>query len=243
MRVWAATDIGRVRQENQDSFAYSVAQDGASAVCVVCDGMGGVSGGKLASELASSAFVAEFGKLTVRSFNSRRLPEYLIKAADSANQQVYRRSLDEPQYKGMGTTLVAAVLSGESIGIVNVGDSRAYRIGAGGISQITHDHSVVEGLVDMGEITREQAKHHPRKNLITRAIGTEKRVTPDVFEPGADRGEFILLCTDGLTNVVDDSEILDIVRCGAVEEACDRLIDAALTRGAPDNVTVALIEV
>ena len=142
----------------------------------------------------------------------------------------------------MGTTLVAALVRGKKVSIVNVGDSRAYAITGDGIRQVTRDHSLVQMMVDRGELTAEMAKHYPGKNLITRAIGTETMVLCDVYRLEMNKGDFVLLCSDGLSNMMDDQEILFEVAHGVNKQhCCKRLLDIAISRGSPDNVTAVLM--
>ncbi len=144
----------------------------------------------------------------------------------------------------MGTTMVAAVVGREKAQVLNIGDSRAYHIGEEGISKVTRDHSLVEDLVHRGDITPEQARQHPQKNLITRALGSESRSRTDLYEVELDQEEFLLLCTDGLSNTLTDQEMLyEVLHGGTPESCCQRMLDVAMSRGAPDNVTAVLIQI
>ena len=166
------------------------------------------------------------------------------RAAARANRQVFRRAVEDENCVGMGTTLVAALAGEEEALILNEGDSRAYHISEeSGISQVTRDHSLVEDLVERGELTRDQARVHPHKNLITRALGAEPELRTDAFRREMTEGAFLLLCSDGLSNVVSEQEILyEVVHGGEACTCCRRLLDIALHRGAPDNVTAVLIQ-
>ncbi len=145
---------------------------------------------------------------------------------------------------GMGTTLVGAVVTPQNAVIVNVGDSRAYKISSAGIEQITRDHSLVEEMLERGELTREEARFHPSKNLITRALGTEPHIKPDIFTVLVEEGDFIMLCTDGLTNVMDDQEILfEVMHGGDPALCCERLVETCNNRGGPDNITIVMIHI
>ena len=160
----------------------------------------------------------------------------MFEAVNLANDTVYQQSKVSDEYEGMGTTLVAAVIHGKTVNIVNVGDSRAYSISEEGIRQITVDHSVVQMMVQRGELSSERAKRYPGKNYITRAIGTEETVVCDGFLTQLLKGEYLLLCSDGLTNVVNDQEILfEVLHGGTPDTCCQRLIEIAKRRGAPDN--------
>lgn len=236
MNIWGITDIGLVRSENQDSYRIKPLGDSAM-LAVVCDGMGGARGGNVASRLAADAFVAE----VEGAFPAGDWGKVLTEAAAAANERVFSAALSNPEYRGMGTTLVAALVMPERIWIVNIGDSRCYQVVGGDIAQITRDHSFVEDLVLRGEITHEQARVHPKKNLITRAVGVDHTVKTDVFECD-NRGGYLVLCSDGLSNQVTDEEIRSEVVAADKENCCQRLLKRALDKGAPDNVTVVIVQ-
>ena len=237
MQVWGITHRGAVRQQNQDAYAAKVMEDGR-VIALVCDGMGGARAGNIASTMAVEVFMERFDQ------EDRALPEEerMLRAAAQANQEVFGRSIQDEACTGMGTTIVAALAGrGEAV-ILNEGDSRAYHVNAGGIVLITRDHSLVEDLVERGELTREQARTHPHKNLITRALGAEPVLMADCFRQPLNEGDYLLLCSDGLSNVVNEQEMLyEVIHGGAPEHCCQRLLDIALGRGAPDNVTVVLV--
>lgn len=241
MRFWGLTDLGCVRQQNED--ALHVEQLNKNAIlCVVCDGMGGAKAGNVASSLAADTFVNELKRIW-KGRKKTPIEALMFDAVSLANHTVYQQSKVSDEYHGMGTTLVAAIVRSKTIDIVNVGDSRAYCIGKDGIRQLTVDHSVVQMMIDRGELSVERAKSYPGKNYITRAIGTEESVTCDGFHIPVTKGEHLLLCSDGLTNVVNDQEILfEVLHGGTANTCCQRLIDIAKHRGAPDNVTCVLIE-
>ena len=239
MNVWGITDRGKIREQNQDAFAHEVLPDGR-VIALVCDGMGGARAGNIASTMAVEVFMDAFHRTQEREPDRERLE----RAADQANSQVFQRSAEDERCVGMGTTLVAALAGPEEALILNEGDSRAYHISeAEGISQVTRDHSLVEDLVQRGELTRDQARVHPHKNLITRALGAEPALRADMFRQELSPGDFLLLCSDGLSNVVSEQEILyEVVHGGEACTCCRRLLDIALHRGAPDNVTAVLIQ-
>jgi protein phosphatase len=241
MHYWGLTDLGCVRQKNED--ALHIEQLSRSALlCVVCDGMGGAKSGNVASSLASDTFVQEMKRTWKKRKKIGSVEQLMFEAASLANLTVYRQSQVSDEYTGMGTTLVAAVVQGKTLNLINVGDSRAYMVSNEGIRQITTDHSVVQMMIERGELTAEEAKTYPGKNYITRAIGTEDTVICDGFCLPYAKGEYLLLCSDGLTNVVNDQEILfEVLHGGTPDTCCQRLIDIAKHRGAPDNVTCALI--
>lgn len=243
MKSYALSDKGAVRKDNQDSVLVTEIRPKGCLAAVVCDGMGGVHGGKLASELAMSAFMADFRKNLLRSAARKPNLEALLQAACAvANRVVYTYSCTNTECAGMGTTVVAAAVRAGTAVILNVGDSRAYTITRRGIVQVTKDHSLVEDMVDRGEITRAQARVHPKKNFITRALGVDEQVRADCFTVPLRHGERLLLCSDGLSNTLSDDELRRICLSGrSPEKVCRRLVQRALELGARDNVTAALI--
>lgn len=240
VKGWGVTDKGAVRQQNQDAYYLSITD--ALAAAVVCDGMGGAKAGNVASTLAVDTFVEA---LRSQSSEKQANPDQvLMDAAEQANGAVFYRSGADPDCLGMGTTMVAALIEGGIAHILNIGDSRCYLITDKGITKVTRDHSVVEDLVTRGEITPEEARLHPRKNLITRALGAEGHIRADLYHQNLAEGEFLLLCSDGLSNVVTDQEILyEVIHGGEPESCCARLLQITMDRDAPDNVTVVLLQV
>ncbi len=240
MRAYGLSDIGKVRESNQDCFAVSV--DGAQPVwAVVCDGMGGANGGYYASNTAVGAF-SHGMDISFEGLKSKQIENVMCEAVQNANQSVYKTALEQPELSGMGTTLVAAVVLGDSAHIVHVGDSRAYLIGGDKISRLTTDHSVVQQLVELGQITEDEAKVHPEKNMITRAVGVKDDVSADTCSIKLRRDDAILLCSDGLSNLVEEEEMRDIVATTPHEEAAELLISLALSRGGADNITAVIIK-
>ena len=241
MQSWGLTDPGCVRKQNQD--AYRIERlDKETLLGVVCDGMGGAKSGNIASTLAVEVFVEEIRRSWVPGMEFDRIDQMLRSAVKLANFTVYDQSAQFEEFDGMGTTLVAVVVRGARATGVNVGDSRAYGINRTGIHQISKDHSLVQMMVDRGDLTAEVAKTYPGKNYITRAIGTEPMVMCDIFHWNVSRGDFLLLCSDGLSNLMDDQEILFEVAHGVNKHhCCRRLLNIAKSRGAPDNVTSVLI--
>ena len=241
MQNWALTDQGCVRKQNQDTY-NTVQLDKNTLLCVVCDGMGGAKSGNVASQLAADVFCREVESSWIPGQNRDRTSQILQGAVKLANITVFDQSRQIEEFEGMGTTLVAVLIQGKTATVVNVGDSRAYKIDRMGIRQITKDHSVVQLMVDRGEIAAEMARTYPGKNLITRAIGTEPTVVVDVFQLEMEKGDCMLLCSDGLSNQMDDQEILFEVAHGVnKQQCCQRLLDIVMGRGAPDNVTSVLI--
>ena len=241
MRFWGVTDLGCVRQQNED--ALHIEQLARNTVlCVVCDGMGGAKSGNVASSLATDVFVSEVKRTYKGRMDGDAVEQLMFNAVNLANHTVYEQAKITEDCAGMGTTLVAALVRGKTAQIVNVGDSRAYCIGEEGIKQITVDHSLIQMMLLKGELSKERAKNYPGKNYITRAIGTEIAVECDSFHTAFDKGEYLLLCSDGLSNVVSDQEILfEVLHGGNPDTCCNRLVEIAKHRGAPDNVTCALI--
>ena len=243
MQSWGLTDQGCVRAQNQD--AYQIAQlDRNSLLCVVCDGMGGAKSGNVASSLAVDVFVEEVRRCWMANSTQEKINQMLLSAVKLANFTVFDQAQQFEEFDGMGTTLVAVLIRGKKVTVVNVGDSRAYLANEDGICQITRDHSLVQMMVDRGELTPEQAKSYPGKNYITQAVGTESMVMGDLYHLDVSKGDYLLLCSDGLSNLLDDQEILfEIVHGVKKQNCCKRLLDIAKTRGAPDNVTSVLIEI
>ncbi len=241
MQYWGLTDPGCVRAQNQD--AYQMEQlDKNTLLCVVCDGMGGAKSGNVASSLAVDVFAQEVRRTWVPGMDREMVEQMLRSAVKLANFTVYDQAQTIEEFSGMGTTLVAVMIQGKEAVIVNVGDSRAYGFGRNGLRRITTDHSLVQMMVARGDLTPEQARVYPGKNYITRAIGTEAIVECDVFHVDLERGDCLLLCTDGLSNLLDDQEILfEVVHGVNKEQCCQRLLDIAKNRGAPDNVTSVMV--
>ena len=237
MKAYGLTHQGMVRKENQDSFGILELPDNA-LVCVVCDGMGGAAAGALAGSLACETFV-EYLRKNLKSASS--VQKHMAQAVQEANRAVYEKASSDPNLHGMGTTLTALCIWDKDVCAVNVGDSRVYAIGEAGIACLTVDHSVVELMVQRGELSREQAKHYPGKNVITRAVGTDVSVECDVFTRQHTEGDAYVLCSDGLSNQLADQELLFEVAHGTNYEDCgERLMQIVLGRGAPDNVTMIL---
>ena len=241
MQSWALTDQGCVRKQNQDTFKTKQL-DKNTLLCVVCDGMGGAKSGNVASQLAADVFVQEVERSWMSGVSRDKTSQILQKAVNLANITVFDQSRQFEEFEGMGTTLVAVLIQGKTATVVNVGDSRAYKIDRMGIRQVTKDHSLVQLMVDRGELTPEMARTYPGKNLITRAVGTEPTVMVDVFQLELEKGDCMLLCSDGLSNQMDDQEILFEVAHGVnKDQCCQRLLEIVKGRGAPDNVTSVLI--
>lgn len=242
MRAWGLTDIGLLRHENQDTFAVEQGIGEGQLITVVCDGMGGAQAGQVASSIAVRTFVAELKSLLTPEMNTQQLRELSSFCVAKANAAVHTSAKEDEALHGMGTTLVSAVNCGRELVICNVGDSRAYKIGEKGIERITRDHSVVEGLIESGNITEEEARTHPNRNLITRALGPDLNTVCDVYTATLQRGEFLLLCSDGLVVTVTDEEMFEVIRAAkTATDALERLLTLSKEHGAPDNVTAVLL--
>lgn len=235
MEIQARTEIGLVREQNEDSFlACSHRQ-----LMVVADGMGGHQAGEIASQLTVQVF-----NRCIRKIEGEIDPLNLLAAVvQEANREILRYASRYSGYQGMGTTLTAALIKRNYLYLAHVGDSRAYLIRSGMIRRLTVDHSVVEELLRKGVISEEEAAHHPYRNVLTRALGTEPEVKVDLIKEVFQPGDYLLLCTDGLTNLVLDLEICDLIsRAGTLKDALDQLVNLALLRGGHDNITVVLVE-
>lgn len=241
MEAWGLTDSGLVRKQNQDYFELvELGRD--KLLAVVCDGMGGAKSGNVASKLAVDVFTGEVKRSFQPAMSPKATEKMMRGAVTLANTALFEHSQISDDFTGMGTTLVALILSDGAGVAVNVGDSRLYRMNGNGIRCVTTDHSLVEMMVQRGELTREQAKNHPSKNIITRAIGTEPRVECDSYLLQAQKDDNFLLCTDGLSNLLADQELLFEVLHGVQKkDCCRRLLNIARDRGAPDNVTSVLV--
>lgn len=241
--MFGITDRGMLRRANQDACAYeSVAARRAWGV--VCDGMGGARAGDIASRIGVEVFKEHMQAYYAEARVEASSVVELEAAVEEGNEAILFVANRNREYFGMGTTLVGIIIEDDEVFIINIGDSRAYHISEGEIHRVTRDHSVVEALVARGNITPEQARIHPQKNLITRALGTSKTAQPDIYTLSVKEDDWILLCSDGLINELLDEEILEELQsCTQTEEACHKLLDMALERGAADNVTVLLFHV
>lgn len=242
MIFYGLSDKGMVRESNQDAFLIDCQEEKGLAFVAVCDGMGGVTGGEIASAIAVDAFKDNIGSLETGSLKSKNRREILLKnTVKKANEQIFEEALNNPKIFGMGTTFVAAVCHGSSVTIANVGDSRAYLIDEDKITQITKDHSLVNEMLENGEISKREATLHPNKNVITRALGVDTKVECDIFNITVKKGQYILFCSDGLTNEVSDLEIhFEICNENTVEGACRSLTEIAKAHGGHDNITVVI---
>lgn len=240
MRIVAKTDVGSVRPNNQDSYAAGELP-GSVAWAVVCDGMGGASGGnvasskavKIISERITSSYKAGMG------FNS--IKNILTSAIAAANIEVFDESRTDEALAGMGTTVVAAMIADGSVYVAHAGDSRAYILSNGNLNQLTKDHSFVQEMVDIGRMTADEAKDDPRKNIITRALGVQDELRVDFCEEFLENDDVVLICTDGLTNYVSIDEIISLTSDGRFNDFAERLVEKANQNGGGDNITVVTL--
>ena len=232
----AVTDRGRKRPSNEDAFGFSV----EAGVYVVCDGMGGAAAGEIASSLA----VDEVLRLlkSRKQENEAELPAAAESAVTAANEAIFSRAQRNHRLNGMGTTLVVMTTQEQHVWILNIGDSRCYLMRQGKLEQLTQDHSLVEEQVRLGRMTPREALHSPLKNVITRALGTQSQVRPDVFKLEAEPGDIFLLCSDGLTRELTDDTIEALLNCDLQLDAlAARLVEAAKKAGGHDNITCMLV--
>ena len=237
MKIFSATDIGQKRQMNQD-YIYTSAEPVGNLpnLFVVADGMGGHNAGDFASRYGVSVLVETVKK--DKNFNPVKI---IRNAIEEANREILQQAHENASMSGMGTTMVAATVVGGYAYVANVGDSRLYLAGST-MRQITQDHSLVAEMVRLGELRPEEAVNHPDKNIITRAVGTSEDVKIDFFDVKLESGDQILICSDGLTNMVSDRDIYEILRSGPGEDRAQELVDQANANGGKDNIAVIVIE-
>ncbi len=244
LKVCGMTNIGKRRELNEDSFKICGFENGAPlGVCVLADGMGGHNAGEIASSTAAEIVADELAE-DLNKTEDKDICHSIAAAIDFANSRIYEMSLSNREQAGMGTTLVVAYVKDEELWVANIGDSRAYVVNAKEICKMTIDHSIVEELVRRGTITREEARNHPDKNIITRALGTDKFVDADYYDYKLSEGETVLLCSDGLTETVRDERIQEIiVNEEDIDKAVDALVEEANKNGGVDNITVVAFRV
>lgn len=240
MKIFSRSDIGLKRSANQDAFVAGEFDNG-SVFAVVCDGMGGANAGNVASERTAKIISDYIVKSYSPKMNSNSVENLLRAAVDSANSEIFSMAESKSELKGMGTTVVATVINDNLAHIVHVGDSRAYLCTADKLEQLTQDHSIVQNMINNGEISENEAKHHPKKNIITRAVGAEQSVFCDYNIAIKPENNILLICTDGLTNYVSEDEIYNVLKSTPRETAAQTLVDLANKGGGGDNITVVLI--
>lgn len=243
MNYGESTHVGRVRDINQDS--YYINYNETLSVFVVADGMGGHNGGEIASKIAIDTIKNNFNDYSNEIAEEKLSVENFIrKTLELSNEEIYKYAMENEAYKGMGTTATMGCIFKDKLFIGNIGDSRAYIIRDNDITQITNDHSLVAELVKNGTITKEEAVNHPQKNVITRALGTDINVKTDIYNFNLEEHDIILLCTDGLTNLVSEIDIMKFINDSEdIQNICDNLINHANDNGGYDNSTVIIIKI
>ena len=239
MKAYAVTDVGRSRSMNQDSVFASVDPVGPlSNLYMVADGMGGHQSGDLASR-----YLVRNLCTYIRETDGEP-PEVLLRAVQQVNGELYQLSTEKPEYAGMGTTLVAATVKDGVLYVANVGDSRLYLVRRDGLKQVTRDHSFVEEMVSMGRMERGSQSYLEKKYIISRAVGIDRRVEVDLFEVELEEGDYILLCSDGLSNMVDNTDLFRLSFLpGSLEKKAEAMVTLANERGGRDNISVVLVEI
>ena len=241
MKTHGNSDIGKMRRSNEDAFRFGSFDDGVTWA-VVCDGMGGAAGGQIASSIAADMVGKKIEKCYNKSMNEGSIENMLLSAITTANVTVYDRAIADEFLSGMGTTIVAAVIKNNVASIAHVGDSRAYLIHDGQLTQLTKDHSLVQQMLDNGQISADEFEHHPIKNIITRALGVAEQVEIEFDTAQLQKGDVLFLCTDGLSGSVSREEILDLFRQYAFDQFTAKLIERANRAGGKDNITVVAVQ-
>ena len=239
MEFYIKTDVGRRRASNQDAFCCARLADGTEFM-VICDGMGGHRGGNLAAEIAVRGFRELLSGQLHSTLRPKDLKSILSGSVARVSNLIADTARENAEFAGMGSTVVLAVRCGKKLCIAHVGDSRAYLFRSGKLQRLTRDHSLVQDLVDSGQITPEEGETHPHRNVITRALGYSEDSLPEIFFSDVKPGDRFLLCSDGLTVTVRDGELQKIFQSTACEALVDRLVARALDAGGPDNITVGL---
>lgn len=242
MRYAAESDSGKVRELNEDSYKIIAGHQGVPDTFIVADGMGGHSSGEVASRMAVE-FAEEYVLKHPDMFSKEDTLSGIKKLMEEANRTVFLKAAETQENFGMGTTFIASVILNNVLYIGHIGDSRVYLIREGRIQRLTTDHSYIEELVRNGSLTREEAENHPKKNIITRALGCEEEALVDTLSIGIEDGDIFVLCTDGLTNMLKEDEILAIISSnGEPKDACRELVSLANEKGGDDNITVIVIK-
>lgn len=240
MIISSKTDVGTTRSNNEDYFQVGEFSDG-TVWAVVCDGMGGTNGGNIASESAVKMITDKFSRSYHVGMNDNSIRNLILTSIEAANITVFSKALKDSSLSGMGTTVVIAMVRDNTLHFASVGDSRLYIVNNNTINQMTTDHSIVQMMIDSGEITPQEAKDHPQKNVITRALGVSERVKIDFYQEDISSDDIVLLCTDGLSNFVEDSKINELCINNDKYLLADILVDEANKNGGGDNITVVTI--
>ena len=244
MEIGVKTSKGKIREINQDS--YYISTDRKYPLFIIADGMGGHKAGEIASKMAveiiSSTFLNEIKDKSVE-LDDDILINAIRNSIYKANEEIYKKSIENEEYSGMGTTVTMAYESKDKLFIGHVGDSRAYLFRGNNLYQLTKDHSLVEELINNGSITREEARFHPQKNIITRALGTDEDVEIDLLVKEKLEGDILLLCTDGLTNMLNDNEIKELlIENQDIQKACELMVQLSNEKGGLDNISVVAVK-
>lgn len=240
MKAVNKTDVGKVRQINEDSSWVNTDWNGLT-LAIVADGMGGHKAGDVASQMAISVMQEQLLEIS-RDTTSEQCEDFVRSAIHAANHKLYEHASANPAYSGMGTTIAVVLASSDWLLAAHIGDSRIYLCTEKDVLQLTEDHSLVNELVKTGQITAEEAATHPRRNILTKAMGTDPFVDPDVRLHQWETGDLLLMCSDGLTSMVGEERIFEFVKsAGTLEQKADRLVESALEAGGDDNVTVVLL--
>ncbi len=240
LKVGGNTDKGIRRENNQDVFYIS--DDPSMPIYILADGMGGHKAGELASNMASEIIVERIIKDKDKLNSEKSVMKWIKKTIEEANTKIYLESRKNKEYMGMGTTIIIGYIYKDKFYLGHVGDSRAYVIRDEKMEQITEDHSYVNQLLKLGNITKEEARNHPKKNMITRAVGSSSIIEIDLIDRQYKKGDILVLCSDGLYNMVEDSQILEAFKNNKMQKACDKLISIANDNGGIDNITVLAIK-
>ena len=239
MNIAGKTDVGKQREMNQDFIKFNKFDD-ETALLIVCDGMGGAKAGNVASEVAATSIYETIIKKYDESLTDHAIKTIMTSAVNGANLDVFDLAQNNEEYYGMGTTVVAILIKDGYAYTIHAGDSRAYIIYSEGLKKITTDHSIVQQLIESNMITEEEAKHHPKRNVITRALGVEECLESDFNVTRLEKGYTILICSDGLTNYIDEKDIFEIANQNDCDEICEKLIDLANENGGGDNISVVV---
>lgn len=244
LRFGVKSDKGMVREINEDSCKVISGYPGVPSAFIVADGMGGHNSGEIASKLAVD-FISDYILSSPSSFTGENdIPSEISRMIEKANSSIYSSSMEHANNYGMGTTLTVAIEVTKKLYIGHIGDSRAYVVRHGGIEQITTDHSFIEELIKSGTLTREEAENHPKKNVITRALGCIESIESDIYIYDIIENDIFIICTDGLTNMLGEDVIKNMAQqFDDPQEACDRMVEAANKNGGNDNITVVVIRI
>ena len=241
MNIYGVTDQGKVRSSNQDAFITGTFSDG-NIFAIVCDGMGGANGGNIASRLAVDYLSASLKSGYRENMSENSIKNLLESSINAANVRVFDKSRESKELKGMGTTVVAIIIIKNTLYIAHAGDSRAYVYNQSKLIQLTRDHSIVQSMIENGKLSPDEARFHPRKNVITRALGVEESVVPEFNIYDLETNDTVLMCTDGLSNFVESELIVSVLDDNSISDPALRLVEIANSNGGGDNITAVVIK-